>query len=116
MQIVDFELRKVRGRLKSEHNLELELTEDARQYLIDKGFNPDFGARPLRRALEQHIEDPISEDILRGNYKGFTKIVVSIRERPAEEEGQKPQKHLYFEAVGAPPAEAPALAEAHQGT
>jgi ATP-dependent Clp protease ATP-binding subunit ClpC len=119
VQIVDYELRKVRSRLKSEHNLELELTEDARQFLIDKGFNPDFGARPLRRAIEQHIEDPISEDILRGNYKGLAKIVVSVKETPppeGEKAPEKPEKHLFFEGVAAQPSEPPALQEAHQGT
>ncbi len=80
---MDYELRKVRQRLGDEHDLELELAEDAREFLIDKGYNPDFGARPLRRAIEQHVEDPISEEILRGAYKDFAKIVVSVsRRRP----------------------------------
>jgi ATP-dependent Clp protease ATP-binding subunit ClpC len=118
VQIVDYELRKVRSRLKSEHNLELELTEEARQFLIDKGYNPDFGARPLRRAIEQHIEDPISEDILRGNYKGCAKIVVSVKETPVPEgadKDEKPQKHLFFDTV-ATQENPPALQEVHQGT
>ena len=118
VQIVDYELRKVRSRLKTEHHLELELSEPARQFLIDKGYNPDFGARPLRRAIEQHIEDPISEDILRGLYKGIAKIVVTVKETPADDAapGEPPVKHLYFESVAAEPAEPPALQEAHQGT
>jgi len=96
--IVDYELRKVRERLSGEHRLELELSEGARQFLIDKGYSPDFGARPLRRAIEQHVEDPISEDILRGNYKGFTKILVDIRtEKGAEGEEEK---HLFFAGTG----------------
>jgi len=105
--IVDFELRKVRGRLK-EHGLELELQADAKEFLIDKGYNPDFGARPLRRAIEQHVEDPISEEILRGGYKGKAKIVVSVRTETAE--GGEEEKHLYFEGVG----EAPAAEEEQQ--
>jgi ATP-dependent Clp protease ATP-binding subunit ClpC len=118
VQIVDYELRKVRSRLKSEHNLELELTEEARQFLIDKGYNPDFGARPLRRAIEQHIEDPISEDILRGNYKGCVKIVVSVKETPVPEgadKDEKPAKHLFFDTVSGQ-ENPPALQEVHQGT
>ena len=108
VQIVDYELRKVRSRLKTEHHLELELSEPARQFL----------ARPLRRAIEQHIEDPISEDILRGLYKGIAKIVVTVKETPADDAapGEPPVKHLYFESVAAEPAEPPALQEAHQGT
>ena len=100
--IVDYELRKVRDRL-TEHKLALELTADAKEFLIDKGYNPDFGARPLRRAIEQHIEDPLSEDILRGIYKDKGKIIVSVK----QEEGG--EKHLYFTAEPLPaPAEVPA--------
>ncbi len=99
--IVDFELRKVRERL-FEHGLELELTAEAKQFLIDKGFNPDFGARPLRRAIEQHVEDPISEEILRGNYSEKARVVVSVKTE-TDEDGDE-VKHLYFEGAGQRPA------------
>jgi len=106
--IVDYELRKVRERLTSEHNLELELTDEARQFLIDKGYNPDFGARPLRRAIEQHIEDPIAEQVLRGSYRGARKIVIKVR-------GEGQDKQLSFEPEdGSKPSEN--LAEVHEGT
>ncbi len=115
--IIDYELRKVRERLAEEHGLELELTDDAREFLIAKGYNPDFGARPLRRAIEQHVEDPISEEILRGGYKGNAKIVVSVRQ---EGEGEGAEKHLYFEGAGqrAEPAEPKddKLQEVHETT
>ena len=110
--IVDYELRKVRGRL-AERNLELELTEEAREFLIEKGYNPDFGARPLRQAIEQHVEDPISEDILRGVYKGKHKIVVSVR---GGGEGDDTKKHLYFESAGEEPAANLQEVEVHEGT
>ncbi len=90
--IVDFELQKVRDRLL-EHGLELELTAEASKFLIDKGYSPDFGARPLRRAIEHHIEDVLSEDILRGTYKGNSKVIVSVKADGDDE------KHLYFEGV-----------------
>ncbi|MCJ7544089.1 MAG: ATP-dependent Clp protease ATP-binding subunit, partial [Phycisphaerae bacterium] len=109
--IVDYELRKVRQRLTDEHGLELELTEAARQFLIDKGFNPDFGARPLRRAIEQHVEDPISEEILRGAYKDAAKVVVSVADVPEGEE-----KHLTFTATGTKQAPAEKLQEVHEST
>ncbi|MCY2929467.1 MAG: ATP-dependent Clp protease ATP-binding subunit [Planctomycetota bacterium] len=99
--IVELELTKVRLRLK-DHQLELELTQEAKDFLIDEGFNPDFGARPLRRAIEHHVEDPISEDILRGSYSGKTKIVITVREQTDEDGGTK--KHLYFEGAGEVPA------------
>jgi len=110
--IVDYELRKIRERLGGEHRLELELKDDAKEFLIEKGYNPDFGARPLRRAIEQHVEDPISEEILRGSYKGRAKIVVSVAQTG---EGEDADKHLYFEGAGeAPPAGK--LQEVHEGT
>ena len=87
VQIIEYELRKVRQRL-AEHHLELELTPQAKDFLIDKGYNPDFGARPLRRAIEQNIEDALSEAILRGEYAGANKILVSTRD-----------EHLFFEGV-----------------
>jgi len=109
--IVDFELRKVRERL-GEHGLELDLDAAAKQFLIDKGYNPDFGARPLRRAIEHHVEDPISEEILRGNYKGKARILVSVRDADAEEGG-----HLYFEGTGEAPDKAgEQLEEVHEGS
>jgi ATP-dependent Clp protease ATP-binding subunit ClpC len=110
--IVDYELRKVRQRLTDEHGLELELTEEARQFLIDKGYSPDFGARPLRRAIEQHMEDPISEDILRGVYKDNAKIVVSVR----SDQGTDEEKHLYFEGAGRKDIRPKDLQEVHETT
>ncbi len=92
--IVEFELRKVRDRL-GEHGLKLELTDDAKEFLIDKGYNPDFGARPLRRAIEHNIEDTLSEEILRGSYDGFDTITVSCR---MDDEDDKETRHLFFEA------------------
>jgi ATP-dependent Clp protease ATP-binding subunit ClpC len=110
--IVDYELRKVRQRLRDEHGLELELTDEASEFLIDKGYNPDFGARPLRRAIEHHVEDPISEEVLRGAYKDAAKVIVSVAPEAADTE-----KHLCFTPTGtreAAPAEK--LEEVHEGT
>src|SRR5205814_6644149 len=91
-KIVEMELKKVTRRL-TDHGLAVELTPEAKEFLIDKGTNNDFGARPLRRAIEQHVEDPLSEDILRGAFKGKDLIRISVR----QEEGA--EKHLYFEAL-----------------
>ena len=77
--IVDYELAKVFKRL-IEHNLKLELTERAKEFLIDKGYNPEFGARPLRRAIEHYIEDPLSESMLRGEFKDKNLIKIDIQD------------------------------------
>ena len=76
-QIIDIELAKVRDRL-AERGLKLVLTDEAKEFLIEKGSNPDFGARPLRRAIENMIEDPLSEELLRGAFKGKDTIVVEV--------------------------------------
>ena len=88
--IVDYELKKVRSRLE-DRELKLELDAAAKDFLIQKGFNPDFGARPLRRAIEQYVEDMLSEAILRGEFRGGQTIMVTH---------QKDQTHLAYAAEG----------------
>ena len=73
--VIDYELAKVRERLL-DRGLSIELTEEAKEYLVTKGSNLDYGARPLRRALEQRIEDPLSEELLRGAFEGKDTIVI----------------------------------------
>jgi len=85
-EIVNLELNKVFKRL-IEHGLALELTDAAKEFLIDKGYNPEFGARPLRRAIEHYIEDPLSESILRGEFKKKNLIKIDILD----------EEHLKFE-------------------
>lgn len=74
-RVIDFELLKVRERLL-ERGYELDLTDETKEFLISKGANLDYGARPLRRALEQRVEDPLAEEILRGAFDGVNTIVV----------------------------------------
>ena len=77
--VIDIELAKVRERL-GERGLQLELTEEAKKFLIKKGSDTDFGARPLRRALENYIEDPVSEELLKGEFEGKDTIEVDAAE------------------------------------
>jgi ATP-dependent Clp protease ATP-binding subunit ClpC len=82
MQIVDIELRKVFDRLR-ERGKNMVLTDEARGFIIDKGEagdGLDYGARPLRRSVEKYIEDPLSEEILRGTFDGQNTIKVIVRE------------------------------------
>ena len=78
-EIIDIELSKVKSRLR-ERGIELILTDEAKEYIIDKGYNPDYGARPLRRAIENMIEDPMAESFLRGEFKGFDTLAVRVGE------------------------------------
>jgi len=68
-QIVELMLRDVRARL-SEHGVSITLTDAAKDWLTDSGFDHTFGARPLRRAIQQHIENPLSRGIIAGDYTG----------------------------------------------
>ena len=73
--VIDMELAKVRERL-AERGYTLQLTDDAKEFLIRKGSNVDYGARPLRRAIENYVEDPLSEELLRGEFQGFNTILI----------------------------------------
>src|SRR5580658_6427577 len=78
-QIVDIELSKVYNRL-AERGLKLELTDEAREFIIDRGGDTDYGARPLRRSVSTYIEDPLSEELLRGAFEGKSRILVTVKE------------------------------------
>ena len=77
--VVELELGKVRKRLE-EKGLKLVLTDAAKNLLIKRGSNLDFGARPLRRAIENYVEDPLSEELLKGEFQGKDTIVVDVKE------------------------------------
>jgi ATP-dependent Clp protease ATP-binding subunit ClpC len=75
LSIVDLMMDQVRQEL-SEKNIELEITEAAREYLAEKGYDPNFGARPLRRLIQDKVEDRLSEDLLGGKlHSGDTAIL-----------------------------------------
>ena len=85
-KIIDIELVSIRARLE-ERGVTLTLTDQAREFIIDQGTNLEFGARPLRRALEKYIEDPLSEEILRGAFAEKPHVRVKVKD-----------DHLYFDA------------------
>lgn len=87
IRIVDLEVKKVVERIKT-RDIHVRLDQSAVDFLIEKGYAPDYGARPLRRAVEQHLEDPMAEELLRGNIKAGSFVVVR------EHEGR-----LVFQAV-----------------
>jgi ATP-dependent Clp protease ATP-binding subunit ClpC len=82
-QIVDLEVSKLVKRLK-EKNMILELTEEARELLVVKGHDPDYGARPMRRAVERYLEDPLAEALLRSDIKPGDTVKV-VRRGETEE-------------------------------
>src|SRR3989442_8847851 len=76
IQILGLEINKVLARLKSK-NLAIELDDKAKDFLVEKGYDPQFGARPMRRSVERFLEDPLAEEILRGHLHEGEPIIVS---------------------------------------
>jgi len=85
-------LDRVHEQLKNS-DLEIVLSDEAKQYLATEGYDKEFGARPLRRSIQRLLEDPLSEELLMGKYKAGSTIVVSL---------DNEEKSLVFESVEAP--------------
>jgi ATP-dependent Clp protease ATP-binding subunit ClpC len=96
VQILDLEVAKVLQRLKG-RNLKLQFDDAAKEFLVQKGFDPDNGARPMRRAVERFLEDPLAEEILKGSLHDQEPIQVQL-------EGEK----LVFRQKSPAPAAMPA--------
>ncbi len=78
--IVDLQMHDIRQRM-AEQGLTVELTEAARKWLAQQGFDPSFGARPLKRALQKYIESPLSVQLLRGDFPEGSHVVVDATEK-----------------------------------
>ena len=85
-RIVGLQLGEVRQRL-AEHEITIELTPAATDFLIKKGFHEDYGARPLRRAIERYIEDPLAEELLRGKFEEAKKVWIDLDAKADDGEG-----------------------------
>ncbi|MDA8156282.1 MAG: ATP-dependent Clp protease ATP-binding subunit [Actinomycetota bacterium] len=90
VEIIDLLVSETNKQL-IEQELMVELTPEVKDWLIEKYFQPTYGARPMRRAIQKEIEDPLSEEILRGKFKEGTKIKVTLEGNnpvfvPAEED------------------------------
>jgi ATP-dependent Clp protease ATP-binding subunit ClpC len=90
IQIVDLEINTVVKRLAGK-NIHLKLDKEAKEFLIEQGYDPNYGARPMRRAVERHIEDPLAEHLLRGDIApGHTVKITHTKD----------EKYLSFRPVG----------------
>jgi len=87
--IIDIELSKITSRLKDK-GMTMALDQGAKDFLIEKGYNPDFGARPLRRALGSYIEDPLADSLLSGDYTSGDHIDITHKEG---------DDHLFFSVI-----------------
>ncbi len=111
--IVDLMLRRLREQM-TEHEVTIELTDAAKELLVEKGYDPAMGARPLRRAIQRHIEDPLADFVLGRSLKPGSTILVD-REEGSEDvaisvvEGPEPER----EKVTVPPEEPRDETESH---
>jgi ATP-dependent Clp protease ATP-binding subunit ClpC len=78
-EIVDLQMKETAGRL-AEHGITIELTDNAREWLANEGYDPQFGARPLRRTLQKRVESPLSVKLLHGEFKSGDTVVVDTDE------------------------------------
>ncbi len=78
IKILDIQMKEIGGRLE-DRRITLELTGPAKEYLVDKSYDETLGARPLRRSLERYLEDPLAEQILRGDITNGVKVKVGTK-------------------------------------
>ena len=83
MEIVGIQMRDIMKRTKG-MGISIELTKQAKEFLADKGYDPAFGARPLRRALQRYLEDPVAEELLKGKYPEGSTIKVRVSKKTGE--------------------------------
>ena len=112
MSIVDLMLKRLREQM-AKHEVTIELTEEAKELLVDKGYDPAMGARPLRRAIQRYIEDPLADYVLGRQLEPGSTILVA---RKLNEDGEPGEEvditfipgEVTPEKVTVPPTEEPA--------
>jgi ATP-dependent Clp protease ATP-binding subunit ClpC len=77
-KIIELEIKDVESRLKDQSIL-IDLTKEAKDFLVERGFDKVFGARPLKRTIQRFLEDPLAEEIIKGNYKNGAKVRVTAK-------------------------------------
>jgi ATP-dependent Clp protease ATP-binding subunit ClpC len=96
--IVDLQMEEIRERL-GEHNLNVQVSPESRDWLADVGYDPDFGARPLRRALQKYVESPLSVSLLAGQFEAGDTILVDVDETGKELVFQTIKKDIHAETI-----------------
>ena len=100
-KIVDLEISKVVERL-SHKSITVKIEDPAKELLIEHGYDPQYGARPMRRSVEKHLEDPLAEHLLRGDVKDGDKVTIST---------DKDGKNLKFKVEGGDPEKVETVAK-----
>ena len=79
-KIIDIQVKELFKRMSS-MNISIELTKQAKEFLAEKGYDQLYGARPLRRALQKYVEDPVAEEILKGTFSEGSFIKVKLNKK-----------------------------------
>jgi ATP-dependent Clp protease ATP-binding subunit ClpC len=82
-QIIDIELKQLYGRI-NELGYEIKVSEPAKDFIADKGYDEKFGARPLKRAIQKYIEDPLAEEIINASLAEGDTISISLDKKKEE--------------------------------
>jgi ATP-dependent Clp protease ATP-binding subunit ClpC len=93
-RIVDIEISYVNSRL-IEQGFQVQMTPKAKEFFIERGFDPVFGARPLKRVIQRFLEDPLAEDIIKGRFK--TKLQRKNEPEPVKVKAVRKGENLEFE-------------------
>jgi ATP-dependent Clp protease ATP-binding subunit ClpC len=102
MKIIDITLKEVVAKLH-EKNIKLQLSEGAKKFLVEQGFDPMYGARPLKRAIQKHLEDPIADELLKGTFKDGSVIQIKMKgkteltftELETKEKNEEPESDIH---------------------
>jgi ATP-dependent Clp protease ATP-binding subunit ClpB len=106
LPIVDLELTKVSARL-ADRKMELRVTERAKAHLAQLGYDPVYGARPLKRAIQRELETPIAQGILGGLFKGGSVVLVDAAEEECVLPGESGLRISAVKPIDAPPSSSP---------
>ena len=80
IKIVDMLVLELNNQMMHDRSIELEVSQEVKEWLIQENFQPTYGARPMRRAIQKHLADPLSEHILRGRFKDVHKVLVTLKD------------------------------------
>jgi ATP-dependent Clp protease ATP-binding subunit ClpC len=79
VRIVDMLVGELNSQMITDMGITLEVATDVKEWIIRENYQPTYGARPMRRAVQKYLADPLSEDILRGRFKDVQKVIVTLR-------------------------------------
>ncbi len=80
LKIVDMLIHELNTQMMADRSLHLEVTLEVKEWLIQENYQPTYGARPMRRAIQKYLADPLSEDILRGRFADTHKVIVTLKD------------------------------------